>query len=122
MGLGAGHRSFTRVAVEFRVSPTTVRKWARRQNWDQRARDIDRAAASEVEAELGRSLQSRVAETILLADAIRLALMRDLTNGRYKPTARDLIALARLEQELGDIEPLGSSALGTRACTGGPCQ
>jgi hypothetical protein len=101
--LGPGNRSFRRVAAEFRVSEQSVHKWARREHWRERIADIDRRVAAKVNAEVDRSLADRRATTILIAEAVRIAFMRDLISGRYKPTASDVVAFAKLEMELGDV-------------------
>jgi hypothetical protein len=68
VALEPAERSFPAVAAKFGVSDTTVRKWARREGWDDSAREADRKAAAAGLAQAERTREQRAVQTARMRD------------------------------------------------------
>jgi hypothetical protein len=66
--LDPGERSFGRVAREFGVSETTIRKWARRDGWVDVAAEADRAAAVALERQAVKTREQRALQDARIRD------------------------------------------------------
>lgn len=95
VGLRPEERSYEAVSREFRVSVTTVRKWARRDKWAEAARAADAKAAAAALKTTERS-RSRVArDTALIHVASQDELRRRLTETPAAMSDADLVRAYR---------------------------
>jgi hypothetical protein len=96
-GLSPGERSYRVVAEHFDVSWTTVKKWAHRDRWEERAAQMDAEAAARVRHQQVRSLAERMETVIRLAEGTMARYAERLTAGDVRVTAQDVVALAKLQ-------------------------
>lgn len=100
VGLGPEQRSYRRVATQFSVSETTVKKWARRQGWAEMAAAADRDAAEKGAAKAARSRADRVATTLKFVDDYTDAVNAKLAGNALDVKASDVAALVKLAELL----------------------
>lgn len=101
VALGQGTRTFGLVAAKFSVSDVSVRKWARRQEWDRVAAEADNRAAERALAAADRTLEQRNRETIRVANKVRDTVLADAVELDPNVALRVLPRLATLEQLIG---------------------
>jgi hypothetical protein len=93
-------RSYRDVGRRFGVSDTRVRQIAHRDNWQERARELDRRASREVEKRVVKDRARRITETLELIDLARSELHERLRAGDAELRLADLPALVKLESLL----------------------
>jgi hypothetical protein len=76
IALGPTDRSYANISREFGVSETSVRKWARREDWAALAADADAKAAAKATATAIRALELRQADTVRVAEILRRRALR----------------------------------------------
>jgi hypothetical protein len=91
-------RSFGKVARQFGVSDTTIRKWAHLEGWEAKAAAADRTAAQKVESQAVRSLTERQADTIRVAEKLRAIVLDDNAVIDAVTAVRTAHLYAKLEQ------------------------
>ena len=93
-------RSYERVAVEYGVSLRTVETHGRREQWRERARQIDREACAEAELRIGRARADQLVDIQRMVEASLVAYAEQLRNGTVRLTPADLPRLVKLLDDL----------------------
>lgn len=93
-------RSYARVAAEFGVSVRTVERHGRVEKWRQRMREIQAQAAREADKKLGRAWAERIADFEKLIEATCISYAQQLSGGRVRVTASDLVGLVKISLQL----------------------
>ena len=101
-----GHeRSYPQVASEFTVSLTSIKKWAKSFNWQQKVKERDIKNACKLEEITNESLLASKAKYINIIQDTLQQYRIALQSGSIKITSvQDLEKLARLEMSLRENE------------------
>lgn len=92
--------TYVRVARQFGVSETTIRKWARVDGWVEAREAAWSNAASKALARAALSVEDRAGLVVRLTDALLLAFIRDLDAKAEQATFHDLERMVKLVQLL----------------------
>lgn len=93
-------RSFGRVARQFGVSDTAIRKVAKEGNWDETVADIDRGAREKALARVRRSREQRIGQTLRIVDGALMLAEQQLEAKVVELQLRDLPGLVKLAELL----------------------
>lgn len=97
VALGPQERTYRRVAAEFSVSETSVKRWAKRQDWPAVAAAADAQVAEKAMARVVRTRTQRVEKYLGFVD-------------RYVDTADTKLVAGDLEVRAGDLPGLVKTA------------
>src|SRR4051794_2344477 len=97
-------RDYASVAAEFGVSARTVERHGREERWRERARELDREAATSAAARLVEKRAETSGDFVRLIEATLIGYAQDLRAGKVRLSAADLPRLHKLLRELW--EPL----------------
>jgi len=106
-GLGA-KRSYQKVADQLGVSKSTIKNWATSFAWRQRLEERIAARQASPMPNGEKAVPGHIAQYLKVVEAAEALCLRQLTEGKVKPTVRELIRLieARLDCEgMTDAEP-----------------
>jgi hypothetical protein len=90
-------RSFQRVADEFPVSYTSVKKHAKAERWIERAEALDKRAAEQANRQIVKARSERIADVIEIAVEARRVYLEQLKGGEHEVKGSDVAALTRTE-------------------------
>jgi hypothetical protein len=100
--LPADRRSYRTVAAHYKVSVRTVEKHGLRDQWKERAREIDREAAAAAAATLATDRARKLVDLEKLIDESEVRYAQTLRSGEVRISAADLPRLHKLRKELWD--------------------
>lgn len=98
--LGPEQRSCRRVAAEFTVSETTVKKWAKRQDWPGVAAKADDEVSRRAMTQVIHTRSERVAAVLRFVDDYVEEVGAKLRSGKLDVKASDVSALVRTAELL----------------------
>ncbi len=101
VALGQGTRTYALVAAKMGCSETSVRKWARRQEWERVAAEADNRAAEKALAASEKTLEQRNRDTIRVAEKVRSTILAEEAMLDPNVALRVLPRLSTLEQLIG---------------------
>jgi transposase len=106
-------RSYPQVASEFTVSLTSVKKWAKAFNWQQRVKERDINNSKKLEERTDTSIVDARAKYLVILQASLYHYMEALKSGNIKiNSVKDLETLAKLEMLLREGElPSGNGVV-----------
>jgi hypothetical protein len=97
-------RDYASVAAEFGVSARTVERHGREERWRERARELDREAATTAAARLVEKRAETSGDFVRLIEATLIGYAQDLRAGKVRLSAADLPRMHKLLREL--LEPV----------------
>lgn len=100
ISLGPETRSYGAVSTEFGVSDTTVRKWAKRQDWPAKAAALDAAAANTAANSVVKTRAERITMVLGLVDRYVTKVNDKLIAGSLDVKASDVAALVKVAELL----------------------
>jgi hypothetical protein len=98
--LPADRRSYQAVADEFGPSVRTVERHGRNDKWNEKARQLDKAASAAVAAQIRDQRAEKLLDVLRLIDATTVIYANQLRDDKVKVSPRDLATLHKLRTEV----------------------